>query len=55
MPGGYEEATITSNKEYRVYIKNRKGFIKYAIKYGYKIYPIFVFGENNAYKTFDIF
>jgi 2-acylglycerol O-acyltransferase 2 len=31
LPGGFEEATITSPKELRVYIKNRKGFIKYAI------------------------
>ena len=31
VPGGFEEATITSDKEYRLFIKNRKGFIKYAI------------------------
>lgn len=46
LPGGFEEATITSNNENRVYIKKRKGFIKYALKYGTTIYPVFTFGEN---------
>jgi 2-acylglycerol O-acyltransferase 2 len=31
LPGGFEEATITSKNEIRCYISNRKGFIKYAI------------------------
>ena len=31
LPGGFEEATLTSHKEYRVFIKNRKGFVKYAL------------------------
>ena len=46
MPGGYEEATLTSNNENRVYIKHRKGFINYCLKGGYTIYPVFTFGEN---------
>ena len=51
VPGGYEEATLTSTKKYRIYL--RKGFIKLALEHGYTVYPIFVFGENKAYKTFD--
>lgn len=31
IPGGFEEATLTSNKEYRIILANRKGFIKYAL------------------------
>lgn len=31
LPGGFEEATITSTRECRTFIKNRKGFIKYAL------------------------
>lgn len=54
MPGGFEECVINSSKEQRIYIKNRKGFIKYALKYGYTIYPTFCFGENKAYYTLDI-
>ncbi len=54
-PGGFEEATITSDKEYRIYQKNRKGFIKYSLQYGYKIHPVFVFNENKIFKTTDAF
>lgn len=46
IPGGFEEATLNTTKENRLYLKKRKGFMKYALKYGYKIYPSFVFGEN---------
>lgn len=31
VPGGFEEATVFSHKEYRVFNNNRKGFIKYAL------------------------
>jgi len=40
LPGGFEEATITSKHEMRCYINNRKGFIKYAIENNYVIYPV---------------
>jgi 2-acylglycerol O-acyltransferase 2 len=49
VPGGYEEATITNYKEDRVYVKDRKGFIKYALKYGYTVHPCYGFNENKAY------
>jgi hypothetical protein len=52
LPGGFEEATLTANDEERVFIKNRKGFIKYALKYGYSVYPCYTFGENNLFMTF---
>lgn len=53
LPGGFEEATLTTRTENRVYLKRRKGFIKYALKYGTTIYPVFVFGENQLFYTFD--
>ena len=53
LPGGFEEATVTSDKEYRLYIKSRKGFIKYALQNGYKIHPVFIFNENKIYNTTD--
>lgn len=37
----------------RVYIKERKGFIKYALKYGYTIRPVIVTNEHKALNTFD--
>jgi hypothetical protein len=55
LPGGFEEATLTKNDEERVFVKIRKGFIKYALEYGYSIYPCYTFGENNLFKTFTPF
>lgn len=55
LPGGFEEATITSPKELRIFIQNRKGFIKYALKYGYTIRPILILKEHQFYNTFDYF
>lgn len=46
IPGGFEEAAISTKKENRAFIKERKGFVKFALKHGYSIYPTFVFGEN---------
>lgn len=53
VPGGFEEATLTTPKEFRVYIKERKGFIKYALKYGYTIRPVLITNEHKALNTFD--
>ncbi len=52
IPGGFECATITDHTKDKVYIKNRKGFIKYALMFGYKVHPIYNFGENRLYYTF---
>ena len=46
VPGGFEEATLACKHENRLYIKKRKGFIKYALKHGTTLYPVFTFGEN---------
>ena len=55
LPGGFEQATITCIKENRVYIKSRKGFIKYALQHGYFVYPTYSFNENKLYWTLDKF
>lgn len=55
IPGGFEEATLTTQTALRIYIKNRKGFVKMALKYGYKISPVLTLGENMVYKTLDRF
>lgn len=39
----------------RVFLKNRKGFIKYALKHKYTLYPTIVMNEHKAYWTFDWF
>jgi hypothetical protein len=55
IPGGFECATITSDKEDRTFIMKRKGFIKYALRYGYAIHPIYNFGENKLFYTINGF
>lgn len=55
LPGGFEEATITTPKELRIFIENRKGFIKYALKYGYTIRPAIVLKEHQLFNTLDYF
>ena len=51
IPGGFEEATITSSGADRVYIKNRRGFVKYALQHGYCLTPTYSFGENKCFSN----
>jgi len=48
-PGGFEEATITSNVRDRVYIQKRKGFVKLCLMHGYSIVPVYCFGEKDTF------
>ena len=41
----FQEATITCKDVDRVYIKDRKGFVKYALQYGYDLVPSYTFGD----------
>ena len=38
-----------------VVVKNKKGFIKYALRYGYRVHPVYTFGECDTYWTFNKF
>jgi hypothetical protein len=55
VPGGFECATLTNYDKDRTFIKIRKGFIKYALEFGYSIYPCYTFNENKVYFTINIF
>lgn len=55
IPGGFEEATLQERGIERVVIKNRKGFIKYALQYGYTVHPVYSFGECDSYVTMPHF
>jgi 2-acylglycerol O-acyltransferase 2 len=48
-PGGFEEATLTSPKHDRVYIKKRYGFVKLCLQHGIPIRPVYAFGEKELY------
>ena len=54
IPGGFEEATLYKRNRFRLFIKDRKGFVKYALQYGYSIQPCFVFGEEKTYWQLDM-
>jgi len=49
IPGGFEEATLAERGVDRVYLKKRVGFIKYALQYGYRVHPVYTFGEVDLY------
>eukprot|EP00903_Cladosiphon_okamuranus_P017841 g16419.t1 len=49
IPGGFQEATLSKLGTDRVWLKNRKGLIKYALQYGYRLRPCFTFGESDTY------
>ena len=49
LPGGFEEATIARTGEDRVFIKRRKGFVKFALRFGYNIQPVYSFGESDTF------
>jgi len=51
LPGGFEEATFYQRGVHRVFIKNRKGFIKYALQHGYAVHPVYTFGEERTYSA----
>mmetsp|Transcript_33594 Transcript_33594/g.29394 ORF Transcript_33594/g.29394 Transcript_33594/m.29394 type:complete len:365 (-) Transcript_33594:154-1248(-) len=51
VPGGFNEASLLKKGQDFVYIENRKGFIKYALKYGYAVLPGYTFGECETYNT----
>lgn len=48
-PGGFEEATLTSLTQDRVFIKKRTGFVRLCLQYGIAIRPVYVFGERKCY------
>ena len=53
LPGGFEEATMYLRGHHRIFIKNRKGWIKYCLQYGYDIQPGHIFGEELTYWQLD--
>ncbi|EWM29372.1 diacylglycerol acyltransferase family protein [Nannochloropsis gaditana] len=53
LPGGSEEIILSHHGHERVYIKHRKGFIKYALQHGYTICIGYTFGEADSYRTLD--
>ena len=51
LPGGFEEATAYVRGRHRVFLRQRAGFIKYALMNGYAVHPVYSFGEELTYTT----
>jgi len=52
VPGGFEDATAMQFDKDITVLRKRTGFIKYALQYGYRVYPIYTFGESQTHYTF---
>jgi len=51
LPGGVEEVVLNDQSVERAYIMKRKGFVKYALQYGFDLVVHYHFGET---ELFDI-
>lgn len=51
IPGGFEDATIMEYGKHYTAMKKRTGFIKYALQHGYRLHPVYTFGETESYYT----
>jgi len=49
LVGGIAEALRSFPHDYRLVLKNRKGFIRIALQTGTPLVPVFSFGETNSY------
>ena len=49
--GGFEEMLRTKTDREVIFLKNRRGFLKQAIKNGYTVIPVYCFGESLIYRN----
>jgi len=52
IPGGFQDAVVHQYGKDRTVVQRRKGFIKYCLQYGYRLHPVYTFGESETYYTF---
>lgn len=53
IPGGFMEATLFRHGEDRVAIKTKKTLIRLCLQHGYRIHPIYTFGESDTFYAFQ--
>lgn len=51
--GGEKEQLMTKANDHKIYLKNRKGFVKLALEYNCKLVPLYLYGENEIYLNSD--
>ena len=52
VPGGAAEALYAHRSNFRLHIKNRKGFVKLAMETKASLVPCLGFGENESFETY---
>lgn len=52
IPGGFQDAVAFRHGKECTVLKRRKGFIKYCLQYGYRLHPVYTFGESETYHAF---
>ncbi|XP_049644122.1 2-acylglycerol O-acyltransferase 3-like [Suncus etruscus] len=51
MVGGAQEALHTTPGTHRVILRNRKGFVRLALRHGASLVPVYSFGENDVFRV----
>ena len=51
LPGGMDEQIMTEHQKEKIFLKNRKGFIRLALQKGVHVVPVYVFGTSDHYTT----
>lgn len=54
LVGGAAEALHFNPGKHKIVLKNRKGFIKVALKNGCSLVPVYGFGQNEIYEQFEL-
>jgi len=52
IPGGFQDAVAFQFRKECCVVRRRKGFVKYCLQYGYRLHPVYTFGESETYHTF---
>lgn len=52
LPGGFQDAVAYKYSKDVTVVKKRKGFIKYCLQFGYRLHPVYTFGECETYYAF---
>ncbi|CAD7925480.1 unnamed protein product [Amoebophrya sp. A25] len=54
VPGGAKESLESDIGNNVLILENRKGFVKYALKNGASLVPVYSFGETDLYQTVEL-
>eukprot|EP00440_Ansanella_granifera_P017008 gb/GFBE01018477.1/.p1 GENE.gb/GFBE01018477.1/~~gb/GFBE01018477.1/.p1 ORF type:complete len:364 (+),score=58.36 gb/GFBE01018477.1/:1-1092(+) len=52
IPGGFQDAVAHQFGKDATALRHRKGFVKYCLQFGYRLHPVYTFGEGDTYYTY---